>query len=460
MYYILFLICLLSRILSSIYYIEDIDSLRFALSIIDDYDIAKYQPHFPGYAVYCFVAIVLYKITGSLAITASLIGGISTYFLIYFLLKILRIKIDSWQSIFIILTTFFNPMIWILGNRYMPDLLGMTIALASIYYISQKSNPQKINVGYFFTGILMGVRLSYFPLIIIPVFYSLKNKNHYHKYIFYFFCGLFIWFIPLIFSEGLFNLYKIGLSHTIGHFTDFGGTINTESNTLLRLKFLINTIWSDGLGGFWKNRTWNSLLISILIFGIFISTNYKMIKFSRIIKIYIFSCFIYLIWIFLFQNLIYKSRHVLPLVVLLLLIIGLLQKRNKHRLIFMLLPLFLSILTLNLIQSHREGTAIKFLKDHLEINKKDIIISNSLVNYYLKNNGISSNYINIENLKKEKVLDKSKNQENILMIGDYSQRFENEYNINLDTTFYHNPYINRMWSEIPIYSLIMKNEEK
>tara|TARA_B000000557_G_scaffold261549_1_gene260743 strand:- start:1952 stop:2332 length:381 start_codon:yes stop_codon:yes gene_type:complete len=126
----------------------------------------------------------------------------------------------------------------------------------------------------------------------------------------------------------------------------------------------------------------------------------------------------------------------------------------------MLLPLFLSILTLNLIQSHREGTAIKFLKDHLEINKKNIIISNSLVNYYLKNNGISSNYINIENLKKEKVLDKSKNQENILMIGDYSQRFENEYNINLDTTFYHNPYMNRMWSEIPIYSLVMKNEEK
>ena len=47
---LLFATCVLTRIASTIYYIEDADSLRFALGILD-YDVVKYQPHFPGYPV-------------------------------------------------------------------------------------------------------------------------------------------------------------------------------------------------------------------------------------------------------------------------------------------------------------------------------------------------------------------------------------------------------------------------
>ena len=43
----------LSDCFSTIYYIEDLDSLRFALSMID-YDVAKLQPHFPAYPVFLF----------------------------------------------------------------------------------------------------------------------------------------------------------------------------------------------------------------------------------------------------------------------------------------------------------------------------------------------------------------------------------------------------------------------
>ena len=52
-YFILFMICIVSRIFTSIYYIEDIDSLRFALSL-KEFDITRLQPHFPGYAVFYF----------------------------------------------------------------------------------------------------------------------------------------------------------------------------------------------------------------------------------------------------------------------------------------------------------------------------------------------------------------------------------------------------------------------
>ena len=48
--YLLFF-CLASRLLSSIYYIEDPDSLRFVLGVLD-YDVSKMQPHFPAYPVF------------------------------------------------------------------------------------------------------------------------------------------------------------------------------------------------------------------------------------------------------------------------------------------------------------------------------------------------------------------------------------------------------------------------
>ena len=56
---LLFATCVVTRIASTIYYIEDADSLRFALGILD-YDVVKYQPHFPGYPVYCFLVKIFY----------------------------------------------------------------------------------------------------------------------------------------------------------------------------------------------------------------------------------------------------------------------------------------------------------------------------------------------------------------------------------------------------------------
>ena len=68
-----------SRLLTTIFYIEDLDSLRFALSMVD-YDVAKLQPHFPAYPVFCFVGKLIYAVTGRYALAFSLIGGVSIFF--------------------------------------------------------------------------------------------------------------------------------------------------------------------------------------------------------------------------------------------------------------------------------------------------------------------------------------------------------------------------------------------
>ena len=62
---LLFIVCILSRILSSIFYIEDIDSLRFALSLYE-FNIVELQPHFPGYPIFVALAKAFYSIINNM----------------------------------------------------------------------------------------------------------------------------------------------------------------------------------------------------------------------------------------------------------------------------------------------------------------------------------------------------------------------------------------------------------
>ena len=165
---IILLSCIGSRILTSIYYIEDIDSLRFALSIYE-YDIIKLQPHFPGYPIFSFIAKCLYFILGNMGVTFSIIGGISVFNIIYFLLRISKLSPLSTSGLFLIFIIFFNPLVWLMSNRYMPDLFGLSIFISALYFfISDIKDRKFLYLGYFLTGLLAGIRLSYLPLLIIP----------------------------------------------------------------------------------------------------------------------------------------------------------------------------------------------------------------------------------------------------------------------------------------------------
>ena len=87
---LLLVVCIGSRILTSIYYVEDIDCLRFALSA-HNYDITEMRPHFPGYAVYCFFLKGLFFITGHLAVSFSILGGIAIFLIVVFTLALTRL---------------------------------------------------------------------------------------------------------------------------------------------------------------------------------------------------------------------------------------------------------------------------------------------------------------------------------------------------------------------------------
>tara|TARA_B110000008_G_scaffold98982_1_gene101765 strand:+ start:44 stop:1483 length:1440 start_codon:yes stop_codon:yes gene_type:complete len=455
-----FLLCIFTRLFSSIFYIEDIDSLRFALSIYE-YDMTKLQPHFPGYPIFSFCIKIMYFFTGSLGISFSLIGGLSTYGIIHYALKIVDLKPNSHEGYFIILLILLNPLMWLMSNRYMPDMMGLAILTSSLYFlIDKKTHLYKTCIGFFLFGVLAGVRLSYLPLLFIPIVYHLIFKKEKFLLILIFLSGCLLWLIPMVFITGFNELWDIALIHTNGHFNDYGGTIYTEKNWSARFISFFRSIWADGLGGYWNHRSWMTGIISLylLYYSKCVFSNFR--KIFKEHKVILLSTIVYIAWVLLFQNVIHKSRHILPILVILILMFSLgqtfvqLEFRNIKKYIHISFFSFLLSVSFVLALQHKKPSAISQVKNYFIKKEAPVtIITIPLINYYLRAAGLKTNFINVEDQKEVEQFIELNLSKQYYMIGDFKNLFNHKYEINLDTTFYHNPYVNRMWSKLDIFSL-------
>lgn len=483
---IVLVLCVISRLITTIYYIEDIDSLRFALSMVA-YDIGKLQPHFPAYPVFCFLAKIVYGVTGRYAITFSLLGGLSTFLVIFFTLSIAKIHCTSLLGKICIFVAFMNPLLWLMSNRYMPDTMGVACLLASLYFLTipEKHNRGTLlcqnTVGFLLAGILIGIKASYIPfllpaLIICLIQYSGRLKN-----IIAGIFGVLVWFIPLIMITSWTDLINAAQKQSHGHFSDFGGTVSTNPEFLRRVSKMFESIVADGFGLYWIGRHPVTAISTVFLIAIILvnvwyglsrmqdATLYK--KYKRMLRNPIFLGTVsYCIWIFIGQNIIYKSRHVLPILPIVALGIAfccyqfiqnnrvILNKggRNpiKHRLlrwgtVFMFFTCY-SCVSLNTVIQHTQPTAIaqvhRYLHNRqLESSDNLTIVSVPLIKYYLASQDITANYITIKNETDLALLNDIKTE--LIVIGSpLPNRTARK-----TETFYHNPYVNRMWSELSVY---------
>ena len=456
---ILFAICVLSRAITSIYYIEDIDSLRFALGI-QDYSIINLQPHFPGYPIFIFFAKIVFFFSNSLGITFSIMGGISIFIIIHFTCKLARIELNSPAGIFCSAIIFFNPLLWILSNRYMPDIFGAAIMVAALYFLILHNDfNYKLMVGTFLIGILAGTRLSYLPALIVPVALAIYKSKIRKNLLYSFVLGNIIWLLPLVWVTGWNDLIIAASKQTIGHFTDFGGTSITENNWSLRLKNFSSSIWADGFGGYLAGRHWLTIILSILFaFILMLSANtiIKDFQSNDVTKLLFYSLIVYSIWILFFQNVIYKSRHVIPIIIVLLyfLAIGKGTSFWENRTSYFFSSLYITTLvfvSIILVNQHRSPSAISKLKDNLiSMDSNDKIVCIPLVKYYLETHGINANYIDISSIDKNNI---PNNLDDAIIIGNHPDLFNDTFQVISDSSYYHNPYVNRMWSEIHTFRL-------
>tara|TARA_B100000963_G_scaffold213144_1_gene185755 strand:- start:177 stop:1613 length:1437 start_codon:yes stop_codon:yes gene_type:complete len=458
----LFLICLFTRVSSSINYFEDIDSLRFGLSA-SEFNILESRPHFPGYAVFCFLLRTIFEIINNIGISFSIIGGVSLFMIIYFSQKIIDIFHDL-NKIFFTILILFNPFLWLMSNRYMPDLLGVALLCAGLFYFLKIIEEKKIKDYLIFgliIGLQCGVRLSYIPFF-LPAVILLSNKKVFYSII-SFLLGFFIWAIPLILITGFDNIITIFKNDFHGHFYRWGGTIlSSEASLATRFYNVIEFIFVDGFS-FWKNgRNWttiiNSFFISIFVISFCKNLQYDNFKkFDSHIKIIICCFFSYFVWIFLFQNINYKPRHIMPFIPAIAALIAYgasfsSQKNYVNIIVFIIFLIPHIYITNKLITQHKEKSAISQITNFMNnISEEKVILFSDGLKIFYFNKTISNKKVKLVNLNRR---DDNLTKEYINKgYRVYSTIKLNELNYvkHKKIPFYHNPFVNRLWSQLNIY---------
>jgi hypothetical protein len=342
----------------------------------------------------------------------------------------------------------------------MPDTFGAAIMVAALYFLILHNNfNHKLMVGTFLIGILAGTRLSYLPALIVPVAFAIYKSKTRKNLLYSFVLGNIIWLLPLVWVTGWNDLIIAASKQTIGHFTDFGGTLITENNWSLRLKNFSSSIWADGFGGYLAGRHWLTIILSTLFaFILMLSANtiIKDFQSNDVTKLLFYSLIVYSIWILFFQNVIYKSRHVIPIIIVLLYFLavgkGTSFWENRTSYFFSLLYIMtLVFVSITLVNQHRSPSAISKLKDNLiSMDSNDKIVCIPLVKYYLETHGINANYIDISSIDKNNI---PNNLDDAIIIGNHPDLFNDTFQVISDSSYYHNPYVNRMWPEIHTFRL-------
>ncbi|MEM6325668.1 MAG: hypothetical protein AAF791_00985 [Bacteroidota bacterium] len=475
-----------SRLATAIGYIEDPDSLRFALSVADTYSIAALQPHVPGYPVFWAVADPLHLATGSLAVSFALVGVIATVGLVAAGLLVLRAPLASVRGAMWAGAVLVCPLVWLMATRYMPDLLGLAVALgtcAAALRAMESGRPRDAALAGALAGLLAGLRLSYVPFVVLPLLgvllgYRVHNAGYDARYgssrtsrrrvavtlVVTGFLAVTAWLVPLILDTGWADLLAATERQTTGHFTDFGGTIQTEEAHLgARIEWTVRSVWADGLGGWVPGRHPLTALAGLaLVLGVLAGTREAAwlvrlrAKARRTATWLLASAAMYAVWIVLFQNVIHKSRHAMPLIALALLVLALGAARvwdtggrwrGAARSAVIAGFGAVTVVASTLAVQHRQPSAIAQVTAHVrEITEADPdvrIVTTPLVWYTLEQQGIRAPFVDAtapDALTRAPEAD-------ALAIG---ARISGREAARADT-FYHNPYVNRMWAAIPVY---------
>ena len=458
----LFFFCITSRIITSIYYIEDIDSLRFALSAIE-FNILDSRPHFPGYAIFCFFLQIIYFFVQNIGLTFSLLGGFSIFLIIVFFKKILQ-ELKIVDTFYFTILLVFNPLLWLMSNRYMPDTMGLAFLVISLYFLIKILRHHEKR-DYIFLGIslalLAGIRLSFMPFF-LPVIYLIYNKKLIYT-VGFFFLGVLFWLLPLVYITGYDNLLNIFLNDFNGHFFKWGGTVlSSNSSYIDRLIKFFEFTFVDGFS-FWSvDRNFLTILNSIflsLVTIIFIFNKRK--SFSLIIRkecIIILLCYLsYFLWIYFFQNINYKSRHIIPFIPLVTIVFSLsilnLNLKKMINKIFIFVGIFIYMyITIHLTFQHKNPSSISQISSLIvnSENDKIVVFSDGLKLFY---------WSKLVPDKKVEFVNSQKINTNTI-----TEYYNSDYTI-LSTTrlyplentnyqkfdFYHNPFVNRLWSHLIIY---------
>jgi hypothetical protein len=231
--------------------LEDIDSINFALGV-KDFDVAKHQPHPPGYPVFVGLGKLSTAVLRSAGVSAPEARGLAVWSaisgaaLIWLLFQLFRSFArlargpdragDTGSDGFAVCATVIamtSPLFWFTSLRPLSDMTGLAGAVAAqaliVSVLSRRAGRQALMWGALLAGLAIGIRSQTFLLtlpllgaaLVVPRL-GLRMRDRAAVLAATGF-GVLAWAIPLIWVSGGLTAYAAALGTQAGE--DFSGVV-------------------------------------------------------------------------------------------------------------------------------------------------------------------------------------------------------------------------------------------
>jgi hypothetical protein len=266
--------------------LEDIDSVNFALGV-RDFDVARHQPHPPGYPVYIGLAKVSTGLFGGAENPQAIVRGLAVWSaiagaaLVVLLFALFRglgaAEPEAWWGMAIAVT---SPLFWFTALRPLSDMTGLAMAVgAQVLLVAVLTNRTRAGgagalvAGAFLAALAAGVRvqtaLLTAPLLAAALILPRGGLSLRTRLLAALagVAGVLVWAIPLVLANGGLQAYLTVLGAQAGE--DFTGVVMLW--TTRRPRVVLNAVTFSFL---WP---WGGLIIGATVLAI------SLIGFARLV---------------------------------------------------------------------------------------------------------------------------------------------------------------------------------
>ncbi|HTY95871.1 MAG TPA: hypothetical protein VMB91_02440 [Solirubrobacteraceae bacterium] len=294
---------------------DDYDSINFLFGISRQYDLALFQPQFPGYPVFIAAGTALHHLGLSALAAAELVSAVASG------LTAVALGLLAWRlggkgaAVAAMLLQPFAWLPWLLGSGALSDATGVALVAAAFALFAglpgegdreARSWPLAAGVAL---GLGLGVRASYWPFAVALAVAVFRGDAPRWKPALGFAAGLAAWGVPFVSVVGARRLAELGRTHLVGHFEQWGGSVVTRPDPLLRLGACARALFYDGLAPWWPAALGLALVVGVAVALTPAGKRWRPAWTRAALMLVPYAA-----WAFLAQNVVEQPRHLLPLV--------------------------------------------------------------------------------------------------------------------------------------------------
>ena len=289
---------------------DDWDGVGF-LESVSRFDLARFQPHPPGYPVYVAmlrVAAWVARDPMRAAVIVAVAGGVVTVACTWDALRAVAGERAAWCGAVLVAAA---PVVWRACSGVGSEAPALACLAATGWGLARgpKTGPWRGVATGLAAGLGLGVRLSWAPLFAAAVLLTPRGSRL--RAAAAAALGTATWAVPLVALVGPGRLYALYEVHFAGHAQRWGGTFVTEPGAV-RVVWLARDVLVDGLGV--DRDALGVVLAAVLLSAAVLAMAAWRAASWRGWKAALLVVVPYALWIALGQNLRDQPRHTLPLV--------------------------------------------------------------------------------------------------------------------------------------------------